>query len=140
MNNRKYLFLPIFSVILSTLQIAPSQALSDNILEASNSRLVQESPIGNQLNQSQLSFIKKNRATFEFAGTLCRIDSISGCKVVKSKNSSFPVGFVFKPIVADQNYKKVSQSAFNMTCPCVHLWRMYYLLRSMLFLHLSVHR
>jgi hypothetical protein len=73
-------------------------------------------PEGNKLTNAGVKKLLEGGASFRFAGTECLIDSLKGCRVIKSNNSIFPVGFTFSAVTKQISTSKVAPSAFSRGC------------------------
>jgi hypothetical protein len=73
-------------------------------------------PEGKKLTNAGVKKLLEGGASFRFAGTKCIIDSTEGCRVVKSYNSLFPVGFTFSALTKQISTLKVVPSTFSRGC------------------------
>ena len=68
------------------------------------------------LNQNQLNFLKENAQFLEFQGAVCKVTTLSGCRVVKSENPTIPIGDYIRIKVVNQQTHATTSAAFQASC------------------------
>jgi hypothetical protein len=108
------LILILLNNLLAPLSNSQAKPLLEVKLESSyRSKIV---PEGQKLTNTNVKKLSEGEVSFRFAGTECVIDSLKGCRVIKSNNSIFPVGFTFSAVTKQISTSRVVPSTFSKGC------------------------
>lgn len=115
MKRKKILISTIIMISVFTLQGQSAKASEINILEPESTYAAREIPSARPISLSVVSQLSARNIVFKFEGTECVIGRLSKCRVIKSQNFRFPIGFAFNAKMIS-NDLIIRPSSFMSSC------------------------